>query len=92
MSKEVQCKEILLNEGISLDSKIDFDVNGEVHTLTFAFVIDSFMMASEASQEAFVAALQKALSSGDDGVQKFFEAMGQLLLMTHLSQKIEMPS
>lgn len=89
MSNTEICKTILSNEGISLDSKIDFDVNGEVHTLTFAFIIDSFMMASAASQEAFVAALQKALSSGDDGVQKFFEAMGQLLLMTHLSQKIE---
>ncbi len=81
--------ELLEKEGISPDSKIDFDVNGEIHTLTFAFVIDSFMMASEASQEAFMAALLKALSFGDDGVQKFFEAMGQLLLMTHLSQKIE---
>lgn len=89
MSNTEICKTILSNEGISLDSKIDFDVNGELHTLTFAFIIESFMMASAASQEAFVAALQKALSSGDDGVQKFFEAMGQLLLMTHLSQKIE---
>lgn len=89
MSNTEICKTILSNEGISPDSKIDFDVNGEVHTLTFGFVIESFMMASEVSQEAFVAALQKALSSGDDGVQKFFEAMGQLLLMTHLSQKIE---
>lgn len=89
MSQSEVCRELLEKEGISPDSKIDFDVNGELHTLTFAFVIDSFMMASEASQEAFVTALQKALSSGDDGVQKFFEAMGQLLLMTHLSQKIE---
>ncbi|MDD2652028.1 MAG: hypothetical protein PHX44_03140 [Sulfurimonas sp.] len=89
MSKREACMELLKKEGISPDSKIDFDVNGEVHTLTFVFVIDSFMMASVASQESFVAAMQKALSSGDDGVQKFFEAMGQLLLMTHLSQKIE---
>lgn len=89
MSNTEICKTILSNEGISLDSKIDFDVNGEVHTLTFAFIIESFMMASEASQEAFVAALQQALLSEHSGVERFFQSMGQLFLMTHLSQKIE---
>ena len=89
MSNTEICKTILSNEGISLDSKIDFDVNGEVHTLTFGFIIESFMMASEASQEAFVAALQQALLSEHDGIERFFQSMGQLLLMTHLSQKIE---
>lgn len=83
------CRELLEKEGISLDSKIDFDVNGEVHTLAFAFIIESFMMASTHSQEAFLAALREALLSGGDGAQHFFESMGQLLLMTHLSKKIE---
>jgi hypothetical protein len=89
MSKAALCRELLENEAVSLDSKIDFDVNGTVHTLTFNSIIESFMMASTHSQEAFVAALKEALLLGNDGVRQFFESMGQLLLMTHLSKKIE---
>jgi len=33
-------------------------------------------------------ALEKSIKA-DEGVEKFFEGMGQLLLMTHLSEKIE---
>lgn len=87
MKIATKCRELLENKGINPASKIDFDVNGEVHTLTFDSIIESFMMASKHSQEAFREALKKASESGDDGVQKFFEAMGQLLLMTHLSKK-----
>jgi hypothetical protein len=47
------------------------------------------MQASEESQLVFYAALQKALDAKDMGVDKFFEGMGQLLLMTHLSKNIE---
>jgi hypothetical protein len=84
-----QCKQILIDEGIDANSSIDFDVNGEVHTMTFEYIIDTFMQASEESQLVFYAALQKALDAKDMGVDKFFEGMGQLLLMTHLSNKIE---
>ncbi|PHQ64656.1 MAG: hypothetical protein COB99_08535 [Sulfurimonas sp.] len=84
-----KCKQILINEGIDANSSIDFDVNGKVHTMTFEYIIDTFMQASEESQLVFYAALQKALDAKDMGVDKFFEGMGQLLLMTHLSKKIE---
>ncbi len=36
----------------------------------------------------FLSALQKSINTKDMGVDKFFEGMGQLLLMTHLSNKI----
>jgi len=84
-----ECKKLLLEENINTDSSIDFDVNGELHTMTFEYIIDTYMKASEESQLVFVAALQKAITVDNMGVDKFFEGMGQLLLMTHLSDKFE---
>ena len=84
-----KCKKLLLEENINTESSIDFDVNGELRSMTFEYIIESYMKASEASQLVFVAALQKAIAVDNMGVDKFFEGMGQLLLMTHLSDKFE---
>lgn len=86
---EQKCKQLLTENGVDIFSEIDFDVNGKVHTLSFEYIIDTFMKASEESQLVFLAALQKAIKAKDMGVNKFFEGMGQLLLMTHLSKKLE---
>ena len=45
------------------------------------------MQASEESKLVFLTALQKSMQADALGVEKFFEGMGQLLLMTHLSDK-----
>ncbi|NPA59648.1 MAG: hypothetical protein GXO30_04165 [Epsilonproteobacteria bacterium] len=82
-------KKLLKDEGISLTSSIDFEVNAEIHTLTFEYILESFMQASDESQKVFFTALTKSLDTKEDGVDKFFESMGQLLLMTHLSSKLE---
>lgn len=84
-----QCNQILIDEGIDVNSTIEFDVNGKIHTMTFKYIIDTFMQASEESKLVFFAALKKSLDAKDMGVDKFFEGMGQLLLMTHLSKNIE---
>ena len=84
-----ECKKILLEEGINSDSNIDFDVNGELHSMTFEYIIDTYMQASDESQLVFLTALQKAAAVDEMGIDKFFEGMGQLLLMTHLSDKFE---
>ena len=84
-----ECKQILTQQSIDIFSEIDFDVNGKVHTLSFNYIIETFMKASEESQLVFLSALKKSLHVEDMGVNKFFEGMGQLLLMTHLSDKIE---
>ena len=86
---EMKCKELLKQKGINLSSNIDFDVNGKIHTLSFEYIIDTFMKASEDSQLVFLTALKKAIKAKDTGVDEFFEGMGQLLLMTHLSKKIK---
>ena len=84
-----ECRRVLLKENINTDSNIEFDVNGKVHSMTFEYIIDTYMQASDESQEVFLAALEKAVVVDELGVDKFFGSMGQLLLMTHLSNKIE---
>jgi hypothetical protein len=87
---EKKCKELLTKEGIDIHSEIDFDVNSKVHTLSFEYILSTFMKASHESQLVFFAALEKSTNAKDMGVNKFFEGMGQLLLMTHLSKNIEL--
>ena len=84
-----ECKKILLEENINPDSCIEFDVNGKVHTLSFEYIIDTYMQASEESRVVFLTALKKSIEEDALGADKFFEGMGQLLLMTHLSGKFE---
>ena len=86
---ELKCKQLLTENNINIFSEIDFDVNGKIHTLSFNYIIETFMQASNESQAVFLTAMKKALHVEDMGVDKFFEGMGQLLLMTHLSDKIE---
>jgi len=86
---EQKCKELLVTEGIDINSEIDFKVNGEIKTLSFLYILETFMQASEESQLVFLTALQKAIEAKDMGVDKFFEGMGQLLLLTHLSDKFK---
>ena len=84
-----QCKDIIKREGINLNSSIDYDINGEVHTLTIEWIIDAFMQASIDTHQVFLDALKLSLEAKGMGVDKFFEDMGQLILMTHLSQNID---
>jgi hypothetical protein len=83
-----RCKKLLSQEGIDINSEIDFDVNGKIHTLTFLYIVDTFMQASDESQLVFATALEKSIDAKAMGVDRFFEGMGQLLLMTHLSDKM----
>lgn len=86
---EKKCIEHLVTEGIDINSEIDFDVNDKVHTLSFKYIIETYMQASQESQLVFLTALEKSIDAKDMGVDRFFEGMGQLLLMTHLSKKID---
>ncbi|MCF6339939.1 MAG: hypothetical protein L3J10_04170 [Sulfurimonas sp.] len=86
---EKKCKELLKKQGISISSEINFDVNGKIHTLSFEYIVDTFMIASDESKMIFLTALKKAVLAQDIGVNEFFESMGKLLLMAHLSNKIE---
>jgi len=82
-----KCLNILQNEGINPASKIDFEVNKKVHSLSLEYIIDTYMLASDESKLVFLQALQKSTQANEMGIDKFFESMGQLLLMTQLSDK-----
>lgn len=84
-----KCKELLHKHNINVLSEIDFDINGDIKTLSFEYIIDTYMKASSESQLVFLAALEKSIKAENNGVRKFFEGMGQLLLLTHLSKNIE---
>jgi len=86
-STKQKCKKIIKNEGINLQSVIEYDVNGEIHSLTIESIVDSYMEASKESQEIFLNALKTSLETKENKLGDFFENMGQLLLMTHLSDK-----
>ena len=80
------CKALLAKQGINPASTIEYDVNGEVHTLTLAQIIESYMQASPEAQRTFTQALKLSLGKGPAGVQSYFEKMGQLLLMTSMGE------
>lgn len=90
MSPKDECKKLLLLNDADSSSSIEYDVNGKTHTFTFEYIIDTYMQASHESQLTFVSALKKAIQADNMGVDKFFEGMGQLLLMTHLSDKVKL--
>ena len=89
MSKAQTIKSLLLKHNINTDSKVSFVVNTQAYLLSFEEIIDSFMMASKDSQDIFLHGFESALDLGEEGVERFFEGMGQLLLMSHLSEKFE---
>ena len=78
----------LTMQGIDLDSSIDYEVNKKPYTLSYRFIIDSYMQGSEEAKLVFLTALKKAQKAGNIGIEKFFEGMGQLLLMGSLSKKL----
>lgn len=88
MDIKQRCEEILKEQNVDIFSEIDFNVNGDTHTLSFEYIIDTFMKASDESQLVFLKALEKAAKTQNMGITTFFEGMGQLLLMTLLSDKI----
>ncbi len=86
---EKKCKDILKAEGINLSSSIDYEINGEVKTLNIGWIIEAYMKSSPQLNQVFLDALKLSLEAKGMGVDKFFEDMGQLLLLTHLSDKVK---
>ncbi len=80
IKQEIQT--LLEQADISLESTIDYQINGTSCTLSYRFIIDSYMQGSEAAKLVFITALKKSQQAGNMGIEKFFEGMGQLLLLT----------
>ena len=89
MSIKEQCLDILKIAGIDSASEIDFKVNEEMHSLSIKYILDTYMLASQESQVLFLTTLKKSVDADILGIDKFFEGMGQLLLMSQLSEKFD---
>lgn len=46
-----------------IQEEIDFEVNEKIHTLSFEYIIETYMQASEESQLVFLVALKKAIEA-----------------------------
>ncbi len=89
MSIKEQCLNILKTAGIDSASEIDFRVNEEMHSLSIEYILDTYMLASQESQLLFLTTLKKSVDADVLGIDKFFEGMGQLLLMSQLSKRFD---
>lgn len=83
------CRALLLDHDVNPASVIEFDVNGEVHSLSLQQIAESYMQASDEAQLVFYTALKKAVEQESMGVRKFFEGMGKLLLMAANSEHFD---
>ena len=82
-----ECKQSLLDKNINPASSIEYEINGEVHTLTLEWIISAYLQTEK--NELFVGLFTKALQGSDADIELFFQQMGQLILMTSLSKQAE---
>lgn len=79
------CKDLLLNRGINPVSSIDYEINGQIHTITLEWIISAYLQTEK--RELFIGLFEKVLSGSDSDIEQFFKQMGQLVLMSSLSQE-----
>ena len=80
-----KCKQALLDKNINPTSSIEYDINGEIHTLTLEWIIDAFMQTEK--KEYFVELFDRVIQGKDTDIESFFQQMGQLVLMSSLSKE-----
>ena len=78
------CKESLLDRGINPASSIEYEINGELHTLSLEWIVSAFLKTEK--KELFMDLFNKVLKQSDADIETFFEQMGQLVLMSSLSE------
>jgi len=78
-----KCKELLLNKNINPVSSIEYDINGETHTLTLEWIITAYLKTER--KEFFMELFEKVMQGNDADIETFFQQMGQLILMSSLS-------
>ena len=79
-----KCKQILLDKNINPASNIEYDINGEIHTLSLEWIISAYLQTEK--KELFVELFEKVLEGSDQDIEVFFQQMGQLILMSSLSE------
>jgi hypothetical protein len=79
------CKQSLSSRNINPASSIDYSINERVYTMRLDEIISAYLKAEK--HELFVELFEKALKKSDRDIEKFFQQMGQLLLMSSLSTR-----
>ncbi len=82
-----ECKQALLDHNINPASSIEYEINGELHTLSLEWIIEAFLRTEK--KDFFVELFDKVLNSGNADIEQFFQQMGQLVLMSSLSDKVD---
>jgi len=79
-----KCKQDLLDKNINPVSSIDYDINGEIHTLSLEWIIQAYLKTEK--KELFIELFNRILEKSDSDIELFFQQMGQLILMSALSE------
>ncbi|NOQ29717.1 MAG: hypothetical protein GQ570_01205 [Helicobacteraceae bacterium] len=80
------CKDLLLDVNVNPVSSLEYEINGEIQTITIEWLLDVYESSSDESQELFFKTLSAAVESKSrEVVKKFFEDSGKLVLMAALS-------
>jgi hypothetical protein len=85
-----KCKQSLLDHNINPASSIEYDINGELHTLSLEWIIEAFLKTEK--KGLFIELFEKVLQKSDAEIEQFFQQMGQLILMSSLSDKADSAS
>ncbi len=79
-----KCKQLLLDRHINPASTIEYEVNGELHTLSLEWIIEAYLKTERSA--FFVELFEKVVRGSDSDIETFFQQMGQLILMSSLSE------
>ena len=79
-----KCKASLLERNINPASSIEYDINGEIHTLSLEWIIEAYLKTEK--KEFFIELFEKVLQGSDADIEQFFQQMGQLILLSSLSK------
>lgn len=79
-----QCKQSLLDKNINPISSIEYDINGKTHVLSLEWIISAYLQTEKSA--FFVELFETALKGSDKEIELFFQQMGQLILMSSLSE------
>lgn len=79
-----RCKQSLLKRKINPASTVEYEINGELHTLSLEWIVSAYLKTER--REFFMQMLEKVLKKTDADIEAFFQQMGQLILMSALSK------
>ena len=80
-----KCKELLLDKNINPASSIEYEINDQIHTLTLEWIISAYLKTEK--RALFISLFEKVIKGSDADIETFFQQMGQLVLMSSLSDK-----